>query len=225
MFKLEKNLIRKHNWLVHDIIYKKMKIVAKKYAKGVLLDIGCGEMPYKSVFEPYIEKYIGLDHENSLHDLSGVEIIADAYNTTFPDQSVDTVLSTAVLEHLEEPNKAIVEMYRILKVNGIAILAAPFFWHLHEIPRDFFRYSPFGLRYLFEKNKFHVLDIYALSGFWVTFLQEFVYYIQRFKFGKLSSDLINLIGHAIQRIAQFLDKKDNCSQFSWMHIIIATKVF
>lgn len=45
-----------HNWLVHKIALIEIRRVAKKYARGIMLDIGCGTKPYKSVFAPYVEK-------------------------------------------------------------------------------------------------------------------------------------------------------------------------
>jgi SAM-dependent methyltransferase len=84
-----------------------------------------------------------------------------------------------VLEHLEEPEAAIRECHRVLRPGGTAIYTVPFIWHLHEEPRDFFRYSKYGLRYLFEKVGFEIVELRALSGFWVTFGQLFVYNLYR----------------------------------------------
>lgn len=93
------------------------------------------------------------------------------------DESVDTILCTSVLEHLELPWKAIKEMNRILKSNGCIVDTVPLFWHLYEEPRDFYRYTKYGLKYLFEKNGFEIVELKPLSDFWVTFGQELVYYL------------------------------------------------
>lgn len=90
-----------------------------------------------------------------------------AYEIPAEDDAFDSALCTAVLEHLEEPESAIRECHRVLKPGACAVYTVPFIWHLHEEPRDFFRYSRYGLEYLFKKVGFEIVELEALSGFWV----------------------------------------------------------
>lgn len=215
------------NWLVHKIIFKELANVIQKYGKGILLDIGCGEKPYKELTIPFVEKHIGLDHINSLHSKSQVDLFGTAYEIPLKENSVDTILCTAVLEHLEEPDKALKEANRVLKKNGYAIYTVPLFWHIHEEPRDFFRYTEYGLKYLFEKNNFEIVELKPLSGFWVTFGQEFVYYLWTFRRGGKLNPLywiISIIGSFIQFFCYIINKIDNSKQFTWMYLIIAKKL-
>ena len=144
------------NWLVYGIVNRELRRALSVYAKGKLLDIGCGDKPYQGMAAPYVQEHIGLDHPGTLHDASRAELIGGAYDIPLDDDSVDTVLCTAVLEHLEEPEKALREAYRVLKEGGYAIYTVPLFWHLHEEPRDFYRFTKYGLRYLFEKSGFRL---------------------------------------------------------------------
>jgi hypothetical protein len=58
-------------------------------------------------------------------------------------------------------------MFRVLKRGGRLYLVAPQVWEEHGIPRDYYRFTRFGLRRLFEKTGFHVLSIAPLGGyFW-----------------------------------------------------------
>ncbi len=57
--------------------------------------------------------------------------------------------------------------------------------HLHEDPRDFYRYSRYGLEHLFRKVGFEIVELEALSGFWLTFGQLFVYHMYRYNRGPL----------------------------------------
>lgn len=215
-----------HNRLVHRIILCHLKAVIPKYSKGRLLDIGCGDKPYEDLARAFVDEYVGLDHICSQHSLSKADIIADSHNAPIKDHSCDTILATSVLEHLERPNDAIGEMHRILRTGGHVILTCPFFWHLHEEPRDFFRFSKYGLRYLFESNGFEVLELKALSGFWVTFGQLFVYYLYRFRRGGKLSPLwwlIPAIGSIVQGIAYMLDHLDKAEQWTWMYMVVARK--
>jgi uncharacterized membrane protein len=100
----------------------------------------------------------------------------------------------------------------------------PFIWHLHEEARDFYRFSKYGLKYLFEKADFELIEIKALSGFWVTFGQLFVYNIYRFNRGPLRFiPIIPAIGLVIQGISYLLDKIDKTEQWTWMYMVAARK--
>ncbi len=48
--------------------------------------------------------------------------VSDAHKTKFPDKYFDLVICTEVIEHLEDPKKAIIEMKRILSKDGRIIL-------------------------------------------------------------------------------------------------------
>ena len=112
----------------------------------------------------------------------------------------------------------------MLTSGGHAIYTVPFIWHLHEEPHDFFRFSKYGLRYLFEKVGFEIVEIKALSGFWVTFGQLFVYNLYRYNVGPLRwLRLIDLIGLFIQAAAYGLEKLDKTEQWTWMYIVVARK--
>ena len=92
-------------------------------------------------------------------------------------------------------------------------------------PRDFFRFSKHGLRYLFEKTGFEVVELRALSGFWVTFGQLFVYNLHRFNRGPLRwLKIIDLLGLIVQAIVLCLDKVDRTERWTWMYLIAARKI-
>ena len=160
-----------------------MRNLLPKYVNGKSVDIGCGDKPCGDMIKPHVTEHIGVDHPDTLHDKSNVDRIGPAYDIPGEDGEFDAVICTAVLEHSEEPDKAIKEADRVLKKGGYAIYTVPLFWHLHKEPRDFYRYTKYGLKYLFEKNGFAIAELRALSGFWVTFGQEFVYYLWRFRKG------------------------------------------
>ncbi len=230
-----------------------------------MLDIGCGSKPYAAIFEPHVDVHLGADrrspadHGESPHGTDEVDIVSSAYEIPVADASFETVLCTAVLEHLEEPQKrfarraacsaptgspitprhgvqspwhcfehleepqeAIREARRVLGANGVAIYVAPLIWHVHEAPRDFFRYTEFGLRHLFETAGFEIVEIRPLSGYWVTAGQLFVYYLHRFNRGPLRRvPLIPLIGLLLQGAALALDRLDPAPEWTWAYSVVA----
>ena len=212
------------NILVQLIVQRHLLETVSKYCKGSLIDIGCGTKPYKELLAPYITDHIGLDHTHTLHEQSNIDLFGTAYNIPVGDNSFESALCTAVLEHLEEPEQALKECHRVLKPGGIAIYSVPFIWHLHEEPRDFYRFSKYGLKYLFEKTGFEIIEIKALSGFWVTFGQLFVYNLYRFNRSIIKwLHIIDVIGLLIQACVYILDAIDKTEQWTWMYMVVAKK--
>jgi len=213
-----------HNVLVQGIIQKNLVIAAKQYLKGDMIDIGCGKKPYEEILRPYLNRHVGLDHEETFHDLSNIDLFGTAYEIPSESNVFDSALCSAVLEHLEEPEQALRECNRVLKVGAYAVYFIPFIWHIHEEPRDFYRYSKYGIKYLFEKTNFEITALKALSGFWVTFGQLFVYYLYRFNRGPLRwFKIISLLGLLIQGIVYLLNKIDRTERWTWMYMVIAKK--
>jgi SAM-dependent methyltransferase len=214
------------NILINHINDRELKR-AYNYLKGRLIDIGCGEKPYAEMVKPYVTEHIGVDHQDTLHDKSNIDRFGSAYNIPAEDGEFDSAICTVVLEHLEEPDKAIAECRRVLKSGGVAIYTTVLFWHLHEEPRDFFRYTKWGLKYLFEKNGFEIVELKALSGFCVTFGQELVYYLWRFRRGGKLNPLwwiIPVIGTIIQGVCYLLNRIDHSEEFTCTYLMVARKL-
>jgi len=215
-------ILRQGNWLVYKIHDRMLAKLLIKYANGILVDIGCGEKPYRCLTLGMVTAHIGLDHPGTFHNKSQIDLFATAYDTSLAGSSVDTVLCTAVLEHLERPQDALVEIYRIMKPGGHIILTAPLFWHLHEEPRDFYRFTYYGLEYLFNNAGFNIVEINPLSGFLVTFSQEMIYFMKY-----IGNGLFRYITIPIQIITQVLafglDRWDKSYRFTWAYLVVAKK--
>jgi SAM-dependent methyltransferase len=115
-----------------------------------------------------------------------VDIVANIEDLPFIDNSVDCVVSIAVLEHLQNPEIVIKEVFRILKPGGMIISVVPFMQPFHASPHDYQRYTLVGLEHLhkkFTKVKSGVLSG-PMSGFlWV--FQETVAIILSFGIEKI----------------------------------------
>ncbi len=122
---------------------------AAGYARGRLLDLGCGNAPYKAWFGAKVGQYVTADFPPISQ---AVQVACSAETLPFQDASFDTVLCTQMLEHVPHPWLAAGEMARILKPGGVLILSCPQYWGLHEIPHDYFRFTPYGLRVLFPES-------------------------------------------------------------------------
>lgn len=178
---------------------------ASRYAKGKLLDIGCGNKPFLYIFKDKIKSYIGIDMPYSLHINTDIDVFSSGDNIPFKDGSFNTTLTTSVLEHVRHPQKMFDEMYRVLKNDSYLILTTPFQYGLHEQPYDYFRYTKYSLRFMAEKSGFKVIYIKPIGGMLVIISQLIAKYIAILLYVLLEK----LKGNKIDRTAGFQRLKKN----------------
>jgi SAM-dependent methyltransferase len=144
-------------YFARKAIFKNIKLFSKNI-QGITLDIGCGSKPYADLFQT--EKYIGMDTEVSGHNHanSTVDILYDGMTIPFGNNYFDSIVCFEVLEHVFNPDDFLKEANRVLKHGGSALFTVPFIWDEHEQPYDYARYSSFGLKHLFEKSGFTIVE-------------------------------------------------------------------
>ncbi|WP_246525588.1 class I SAM-dependent methyltransferase [Geomobilimonas luticola] len=110
-----------------------------------------------------------------------VDIIADAHQLPYGDESVDAIYCEAVLEHLQEPKNAIAEMWRVLKPEGRVYAITPFLQAYHGYPYHFQNYTLTGHTYAFESLGFDIVasgpcvgPMNAVVGVISTFMKEYL---------------------------------------------------
>jgi SAM-dependent methyltransferase len=140
--------------------------------RGRLLDVGCGEKPYEEIFRPYVREYLGVEYQETFGatHASSRPPKPDAYydgkTLPFDSRTFDTVISIQVLEHVRSPQNVLNEMARVAKKDGLVIVSAPFSFRLHEEPHDYFRYTPHGLRSMFETAGISVEAVWSQRDLW-----------------------------------------------------------
>lgn len=203
---------RAHNWLAYQtsdhFLHK-----STPYYKGFLYDLGAGESPYKDFFLLHAQHYIAVDWADSYQNTEA-DIAADLNQPLPIDSAVaDTVVSLSVLEHLCEPQTMLNEAFRILKPGGTMVLQVPWQWWIHAEPYDFFRYTPYGLKYLFEKAGFVDVVVEPQSGFFTMWILKINYFSLRFVSGPRPlrwaiKALLLPLWYIDQKVAPLLDKLD-----------------
>jgi SAM-dependent methyltransferase len=158
-------------------LLKGISIFASKI-EGDILDFGCGSKPYESLFERK-KSYVGVDIKVSghNHDDSKVDCYYNGKSLPFPDNSFDCVVCFEVLEHVFNIDDLLPEIRRVLKPKGFFLGSLPFIWEEHEIPYDFARYSSFGIKHIFNRNFFHVVDLKKSTTYVLAIAQLSIIYI------------------------------------------------
>lgn len=110
-----------------------------------MLDVGCGEMPYRPLFAAHAAAYVGVDPvENPLADLRGpIEALP------VEDAAFDVVLCAQVLEHADDPAQGVRELHRVTRPGGRVLLTTHGTMVYHPNPVDLWRWTHAGLERLF----------------------------------------------------------------------------
>jgi SAM-dependent methyltransferase len=111
-------------------------------AAGRVLDYGCADVPYRRFFGDDVE-YVGADLPGN--PAATVHLNADG-TVPVSDQSFDAVLSTQVLEHVEDPGLYLSECFRVLRPGGRLLLSTHGVFMYHPDPDDYWRWTCAGLQ-------------------------------------------------------------------------------
>ena len=119
------------------------RLLADTPDNGILLDLGGGNRQVDD------SRYVNVDYA----DYSEPDLIADATQLPFRDNSIDAVYSTGVFEHINDPLKAGAEVARVLKPGGKAIIGWAFMQPIHSEGQHFYNATPWGVERAFAALK------------------------------------------------------------------------
>ena len=165
---IEKIITRYFNFL-------RKKLISRYKQAGKILDIGCGAGNFLSSFNPDRWDLFGVEPNKEGYSLSVNKVRGKIYNDNLSNCKLinnyfDVITMWHVFEHLYCPNEQLQEIHRILKNEGMLIIAVPNiksigfklgkaqYFHL-DCPRHLFHYSPATLMKMLNKNGFQVLKI------------------------------------------------------------------
>ena len=191
--------------------------------KGKVLDVGCGNKPYKKYLS--VDEYVGCD----IQPLEGVDVLIKDGNTIeWEGDYFDACFCAQVFEHVEKPELLLKEITRCLKKGAKLIITHPFIYNEHSSPHDYRRLSRFGLRSFLEKYYF-IEEIKIQGGIGSTLGILFLNWVNVYLASRnriiaavfipiwmLVSPMINIIGF-------ILDAIDGTGSFYNNAIVVAKK--
>lgn len=147
--KLTKLISRKN---LYKLIQQEIDFIVTKKKNIKVLNIGSGGDIENFIKKNENLKLISMDISKKRKP----DVIYDISKNDVQDKikfKPDVVTIFEVLEHVKNPDKAVQNIYKILKKNDICLCSVPFNFHIHDEPNDFYRFTHFGLKYLFRNYK------------------------------------------------------------------------
>jgi SAM-dependent methyltransferase/uncharacterized protein YbaR (Trm112 family) len=119
---------------------KRMKIWLANFSdESILMDIGAQTFRHR-------QDIIAFD----VVPFPGVDLVGDGLRLPIRSNSVDGIINTGVLEHVESPERMVSEIFRVLRPRGEVYIEVPFLQPFHSDPVDFHRFSLPALERLFR---------------------------------------------------------------------------
>ncbi|MCX2838878.1 class I SAM-dependent methyltransferase [Salinimicrobium sp. MT39] len=172
-----KNLMlsRKLNWIAQE-----------KTGKVKILDVGAGTGNFLLAAKKRGWKVFGAEPNSGARALAskkGVEL--EEETREFSSGSFDVITMWHVLEHVPNLEEQIEELYRLLKPDGLLVIAVPNFksddaqkykehWAAYDVPRHLYHFSPSAIEKIFNSSGFLLTSQKGLffDSFYVSLLSE-----------------------------------------------------
>ncbi|MDD5433717.1 MAG: class I SAM-dependent methyltransferase [Candidatus Pacebacteria bacterium] len=140
--------------------------------QGSVLDVGSANRRYDWLLQ---QKPVAIDIKaNKDKDVQ----LGDVNDLRFNDGSFDNIICLEVFEYIKSPQKAISEIYRVLKPGGRLVLSCPFMYKTHQ---DYLRFTADFWQNDLLKN-FSAKEIKPIGNFYTIILDILRGKIAKLKF-------------------------------------------
>lgn len=173
------------------------------YLTGHLLNAGCGERDITSFLRSHgMTKLTRYDIASRDPEV----IIGPIEAMPFEDESFDSVLCNAVLEHIEDAERGIAELARVTRRGGHLVITVPFLQPYHACPGDYRRYTADGLARLGTNAGLELIALLPVHSIAQT-IGWIVWEYAREKGGKLRKGAAWLLAFVLTRLWTATDPK------------------
>jgi ubiquinone/menaquinone biosynthesis C-methylase UbiE len=199
--------------LVTDLVAARYDEAIRTYARGDLIDLGCGNVPLFLAYKDRVNSVTCVDWPATRHKVDHLDHELDlTENLPFPDNTYSTIILSDVLEHIPSPGQLLSEMHRILAPGGVAIINTPFLYWVHEAPHDYYRYTEYALQRFSNDAGFRVISLEPIGGL-PEVLADFIAKKPR---------VIPIIGHLFRNLGKSLSRKTS-KRFPMGYFMIVEK--
>ena len=151
--------------LVVDLQLQGYEAALTKFARGRLIDLGCGNAPLRGIYADLVDEYVWADWDSQGHILFELDYVVDLNRELpFAEAQFDTIVLSDVLEHIASPERLFAEVARILRPGGHLIVGVPFLYWIHEPPHDHHRYTKYKLAHFGATHGLDVVEIKETGG-------------------------------------------------------------
>ena len=176
-----------YQYIKSYMLDKKLKwIREQKDQPGKLLDVGAGTGDFLVRAEKKGWTISGVEPSREARELASKKGIHLTENTaSLPSESFDVITLWHVLEHIPDLEKQILELQRLLKKNGLLIVAVPNFksfdaykykndWAAFDVPRHLWHFSRNSIERIFDPFGFKLQQVRPLKfdSYYVSLLSE-----------------------------------------------------
>jgi len=135
---------------------------------GDVIDVGGKKINKRGTFRPPINSVVSWKYINN--DKSTCpDVLANAEYIPIKNETFDIAVMAEIIEHLENPEKVLIEINRILKKQGCLILTIPFLFSIHGDPNDYQRWLPKKIEIELDKAGFFIEQIEAMGSIFAVF--------------------------------------------------------
>ena len=168
-------------------------------------------------FEKFYKKFDKNITSFDIYFSDEIDLIADAHNIPFLDETFDLVIIQAVLEHVLYPKKVVDEINRVLKINGYVYAETPFMQQVHEGAYDFTRFTDSGHRLLF--SDFTLLKSGYVSGVGTCLLWSIDYFFSAVFRNKIAGKIFKFLFFWLRFFDSIVTKKFNIDGASGVYFL------
>lgn len=200
--------------ILRDSMYKTFSGIT---LKGEVLDLGgTKDASYHALFAG--------SKKFTTANIAGNRDIDCNLEEKFPmsDATYDTAILINLLEHIYHAESAVKETFRVLKPEGMVVIAVPFLIQVHPCPRDHWRFTGETLRMLLTDAGFVNIEIQEVGSGPFGACAQLLHNVLHFDVLRIISVYI---ARALDALVHQLDRNGfyGASRFPLAYVVVATK--
>jgi 2-polyprenyl-3-methyl-5-hydroxy-6-metoxy-1,4-benzoquinol methylase len=185
-------LVNKLYHLIRQLMLHRKKRIVKRFTglkTGKLLDVGSGTGHFAFMMKRSGWNVKGVEISEKARQFSssayGLDVIAPHGINELPAESYDCITLWHVLEHFHDPGNYLAELKRVLKLDGLCLVALPNsrsldagyygkFWAAFDVPRHLWHFDPLTFRRFSENSGMEIeyQSVLPFDVFYISVLSE-----------------------------------------------------